>query len=258
MKQSYDKIDFTASPLRPEIFKFLSSRTLENLEHLPNTLKNNSSKKIRILSLGCGLAVDFSALQTFFNMLNIDIEYVAVDIDKKAVNYAKSIYKNFSNTKFHCLDASNPDHLNFLNQENIDLAILQHLYLLDDEPATQNACINIITKTVPTYLTSNGYLYASFYYKDEIDLFKDLTINGKAIFRGRKDIVITETEGHISQDSKTFIPERFVWITQTPLQLDQETKATQNSSAGYCWAALFVTTGAVITAAAIHHLTHTP
>lgn len=158
----------------PEQWKVLNS------EIIPNLLKNNGNKKLKIWSAACSTGEEpYSLVMTLSDFFNLrDIEVVATDIDKEAINKAnvglyssKSIEntpEKFKNKYFiktgnsykiseeikKCVKFNNHDLLKDSYPNNCDLIICRNVLIYFTEEAKEK-----IYKGFNDALKNNGVLF---------------------------------------------------------------------------------------------------
>lgn len=212
-----NKINYTATRQSKEICESLIQRTYVNLKSMLGNMPSQRAE-LCVVSLGCGFGLEVAALKKFFQERNQNFTYIGIDNDLPTIQVAQNMFANFTGVKFYHGDASNSNFLEQLltKEKCVDIAIFQHPYLLDHDPATKQKFIDIITKVLPKHLKEHAIIYASVYYLKEKEVLERLKVNGLPAFDPR----ICSSIQHLAEDGtiqnisgQQVIPEQFVIVT---------------------------------------------
>lgn len=175
----------------------------------------NRKPTIEIFDICCGYAFIAVSLIKYLSDHGYDCEYIGVDISEDSTNEIKNIFRNYPNVKIIQADAADPIKLQKLinkKKNSIPLAVLSHPDLVNHEHRA--AFIEIIQKTVPYFLRSNGTLLTCFYHLDEVKLFLECS---KGLYQDMKFYDPEETEIVYTSDGSALAPfSHFLICKPTP------------------------------------------
>ncbi len=193
--------------------------TLDNLQksQLAAKFKQQNKFQINVLDLACGRSPGFFALKDYFSQHGIEINYVGIDISPSIINDNEKTFENYRNAIFIALDASNPLNLrDALTPHFADLIFCQH-------PQVQvfgyggEGVQNMLRKTLPYYLSPNGYVYISCYLLEEWNFISQLQSNGCRVFPCNEE----QKECLYIHRDQIRPYEKYVYVSLVPLKVDQ-------------------------------------
>ena len=208
----------------------------------PNVLKSNLAEKFRkmqkttitVLDLACGRSPSLLVFRKYFLENKIAIKYIGVDTNADQLRESSDLFQTslkLPDVSFYHLDASKPSNLSdLLPKQGADLIICQH-----PEPFGEygNQVQTMLEETLPHYLSLEGSIYASFYAKDEYEIFCQLVLKDK---QQEKALFIENNYEPAEMNSLGFclpnfrllsttgmqqqmVPERYVLVSNAPKKL---------------------------------------
>jgi len=154
-RELFDREYFETGPYGKQDSKIIE-RNYKNLldigfKHFPELSKMDN---IKILDFGCAFGVGTNYLSKMFSKRLV----VGVDISKYSIQKANRLFSNRDNLKFHCLDLSRLESLNFLVERYGYFDVIFARDVLEHIPKEQQ---EIIVKNFSIILKNGGIVIAS-------------------------------------------------------------------------------------------------
>ena len=178
---------------------YTTSRTngSEGLLEIFNSLASNfpSKKKVKVLSLGCGVPDEYIALRVFCNARGIDLDYTGIDIDGATnadVTASFSVYSD-SFRVITCDGSSVSEVMKALADAKclpedgcgFDTIFLRHPAILC--PERKKIFLQMLIDVIPFIADSNARIFISCYYESELKTIDYITRNSKLYFKPSND-----------------------------------------------------------------------
>jgi hypothetical protein len=161
---------------------FMVEQNILIAKNIYNLLSKHGIPKnlTRIISIGSGHSEEYLSLLCY---MEEPFVYHAVD-----PNLAKIMLTEFSLSqiktsehKFLCLKANDlftdSQTSHYFKKNSYDLIVLRHPYLLSNLKNQHDDFVEIIKNILPQLSIPNGYLFASFYFEEEYEIFSKLYSN---------------------------------------------------------------------------------
>lgn len=171
------------------------SHFLENCmgKYLPLT---SSNKEIKIISLGCGIPLEYISLYDYYTQQKIQIDYVGLDISTQSTVHTSEMFRNFPNCTLLTGDCSHRENVkkilsgaNKLPEYGYDLIVLRHPDLTTT--TRKQDFINMLSDVIPYIASTDSRVYISCYHESELNELAALVYNNKLYYNpGPKNLIV--------------------------------------------------------------------